>query len=231
MNYHPNEKLFLFSVFLILFLCNDLLGQPYRNTLPPSVPGKCFAKALVSGNTTSQSMPVEKEYPLYTGPENPKIKFKSVRHYFTPPSTKWVKKRSDRKCLSQDPDDCMVWCLVEVPSDDYIDLEVLKKPRKVSEEYVEWKRYVTKAVEPSQENGVAYTEWVEVICESKIRAELMDEFAIRLIALGYEDIPLNGTASRKLKDALRAYQKEHHLPIGQFCKATFYALGLESYWE
>ncbi len=32
-----------------------------------------------------------------------------------PASTKWVKKKADRNCLSADPNDCLVWCLVEVP--------------------------------------------------------------------------------------------------------------------
>ena len=30
-----------------------------------------------------------------------------------PAATKWVKKRADRNCLSADPNDCLVWCLVE----------------------------------------------------------------------------------------------------------------------
>jgi len=31
-------------------------------------------------------------------------------------STKWVKKKADKNCLSADPNDCLVWCLVEVPA-------------------------------------------------------------------------------------------------------------------
>jgi len=34
-----------------------------------------------------------------------------------PASTKWVKKKADRNCLSADPNDCLVWCLVEVPAE------------------------------------------------------------------------------------------------------------------
>ena len=34
----------------------------------------------------------------------------------TAASTKWVKKKADRNCLSANPDDCLVWCLVEVPA-------------------------------------------------------------------------------------------------------------------
>ncbi len=32
-----------------------------------------------------------------------------------PASEKWVKKKADPSCLSANPDDCLVWCLVEVP--------------------------------------------------------------------------------------------------------------------
>ncbi len=33
-----------------------------------------------------------------------------------PASTKWVKKKADKNCLSADPNDCLVWCLVEQPA-------------------------------------------------------------------------------------------------------------------
>lgn len=33
-----------------------------------------------------------------------------------PASTRWIRKQGDRDCLGADPDDCFVWCLVEVPA-------------------------------------------------------------------------------------------------------------------
>ncbi|MBK9338270.1 MAG: peptidoglycan-binding protein [Lewinellaceae bacterium] len=33
-----------------------------------------------------------------------------------PAGTRWIRKNSDRDCLGADPDDCFVWCLVEVPA-------------------------------------------------------------------------------------------------------------------
>lgn len=32
-----------------------------------------------------------------------------------PTVKKWVQKKTDTNCLSADPKDCLVWCLVEVP--------------------------------------------------------------------------------------------------------------------
>lgn len=34
----------------------------------------------------------------------------------SPSATKWVKRQADRNCLSADPNDCLIWCLVEVPA-------------------------------------------------------------------------------------------------------------------
>jgi len=34
-----------------------------------------------------------------------------------PATTKWVRKNADRNCLSADPEDCFVWCMVEVPAE------------------------------------------------------------------------------------------------------------------
>ncbi|NND06987.1 MAG: peptidoglycan-binding protein [Saprospiraceae bacterium] len=34
----------------------------------------------------------------------------------SPATTQWVKKKADPSCLSADPEDCLVWCLVEVPA-------------------------------------------------------------------------------------------------------------------
>ncbi len=32
------------------------------------------------------------------------------------PSTKWEKRKLDKNCLSADPNDCLTWCLVEIPA-------------------------------------------------------------------------------------------------------------------
>lgn len=34
-----------------------------------------------------------------------------------PESTKWEKRKAERDCLSSDPEDCMVWCLVKIPEE------------------------------------------------------------------------------------------------------------------
>ncbi len=45
----------------------------------------------------------------------PKMETEYSRIETKPASTKWVKKSATANCLSANPDDCMVWCLVETP--------------------------------------------------------------------------------------------------------------------
>ena len=42
---------------------------------------------------------------------------KGERILIQPATTKWVKRKADRNCLSADPNDCLVWCLIEVPAE------------------------------------------------------------------------------------------------------------------
>ena len=45
-----------------------------------------------------------------------RLDFEFELEEISPASTKWVKKRAERNCLSADPADCLVWCLVEIPT-------------------------------------------------------------------------------------------------------------------
>lgn len=45
-----------------------------------------------------------------------KYEFIDEQIELAPASTKWVKKKADKNCLSADPNDCLVWCLQETPA-------------------------------------------------------------------------------------------------------------------
>ncbi|MGB1205125.1 MAG: peptidoglycan-binding domain-containing protein [Chitinophagales bacterium] len=66
----------------------------------------------------------------------------------SPASTKWVKGRADRNCLSEDPDKCKVWCLTEIPAQyKTVTKQVLRSPASTRETPIpaEYKT-ITKAV-------------------------------------------------------------------------------------
>ncbi|MFK7905568.1 MAG: peptidoglycan-binding protein [Chitinophagales bacterium] len=65
-----------------------------------------------------------------------------------PATTKWSKGRADANCLSQNPEDCKVWCLTEIPAQyKTVTRQVLKSPASTQESPIpsEYKT-ITKAV-------------------------------------------------------------------------------------
>ncbi|MFK7905569.1 MAG: peptidoglycan-binding protein [Chitinophagales bacterium] len=65
-----------------------------------------------------------------------------------PATTKWSKGRADANCLSQNPEDCKVWCLTEIPAQyKTVTRQVLKSPATTQESPIpsEYKT-ITKAV-------------------------------------------------------------------------------------
>lgn len=57
--------------------------------------------------------------PGYTTYEKKPAKFREELQTIeiSPKTTKWVMKKSGENCLSANPDDCMIWCSVEVPAE------------------------------------------------------------------------------------------------------------------
>ncbi len=65
-----------------------------------------------------------------------------------PATTKWTKGRADANCLSQNPEDCKVWCLTEIPAQyKTVTRQVLKSPATTTEAPIPAQyKTITKAV-------------------------------------------------------------------------------------
>jgi|GEM_PF-2178863 len=125
-----------------------------------------------------------------------------------PAHTKWVKKKADRNCHSSDPNDCLVWCLVEVP-EKYETVQVLvdgSLNRNFS------KRVIKTQIKVS-DGG--FSEYRKVLCEEDITEEIADAIRNALNVRGYEAGSENGIIDADLKAALVTFQREMQLPIGQ----------------
>ena len=83
----------------------ELVKEAYKVTkvIPATYKNETFQKMVKAGYTTYDKMPA-------------KYKTATETMEVAPSSTKWVKKKSGDNCLSADPEDCMIWCLVEVPA-------------------------------------------------------------------------------------------------------------------
>ncbi len=136
----------------------DAFSQHRGSHLPMRVPGKCYAKAFIP----SEYEYFEVDYPVYIG-ENPEALATILdtilinEHEKNRPSTKWAKRKADRYCISSDPDDCLVWCLVEVSFEpEYI---VIVTDTTATTDFI----YETYTFSNEIRQG-GFTEWIEVIC-------------------------------------------------------------------
>lgn len=187
-----------------------------RDAVRPNEPGMCYARCLIQGEYVTQ----DEYYLEYIG-DNPKqkgIKRKNIE--LSPATTKWVKKKADKNCLSADPNDCLVWCLEETPAE--IETVYIVTDTTLIKDYHEIELPVQRL-----ESVGGFTEWREVLCETAPGySNLVKRVQIALNEKGYNvGIPDNKNGP-KTKAALIKYQKTNNLPIGQLDVDTLKALGV-----
>lgn len=168
-----------------------------------------------------------------------------------PATQKWVEGKADPNCLSADPRDCRVLCLVEVPAQyrtvtkrvvvedaktEVVDIpgkynivrrKVLAKPARTEEIEIpaEYKEISTRKL--VKVGGL--TKWVEVVCDKDIDRNLILEVQQALKAKGFDPGPLDGVMGPQTREALQRFQEENNLPVGNMNKETMRALGIDGY--
>jgi len=167
----------------------------------------------------------------------------------TPAGKKWVKGKADQNCLSADPKDCEVLCLVETPA-------VYKKvTRKVEKTAAYTKEVevpaVTKNVErkiliadaydnrieiPATYKSVmqrvlvrkgGYAGWKEVLCQQDITESKIAAIQKALIREGYDPGAIDNQMGQMTRDALIQFQRDKGLPVGNLNIETLNALGVQ----
>ncbi len=201
---------------LIISSCSQK-NYPVKSDMPVES-GKCFAKCIMQDQyeTTYTSLPV------YQGKyDETKDYLDKVVKVITPETTKWEKRKADRNCLSSDPDECLVWCLIKVPgkSKEY----VIVTDTTATKNYELISHPIKKLVKAG-----GYTDWNQVVCDSDITPEFYKRVQDSLSEKGY-DVGIegsNGKIGPESKEAMMKFQRENVLPIGQLDIETLEALGI-----
>jgi hypothetical protein len=176
--------------------------------------GKCYAKCMIPDKFEI----FELLYPVYQGVGQPEgVERKTI--VLKPASTKWVKKTTDRNCLSADPNDCLVWCLVEIPAESET-LMVVTDTTKVKS--FAMRPFSQKTMKSLGGNS----EWREIVCEQNESPIFYHNISTSLTARGYLT-EKQTVKDDKLKAALTQFQKDKGLPVGQFNVETLKALGVQ----
>jgi len=180
------------------------------------IDGKCYAKTPITIYKTH-----EESYPIFTGEKKPrKVKLKKKNLIIKKPITKWVKKIASRNCLSADPNDCMVWCLVEVVPGETAYLEYVKNTSKTTEYEMKTFTIYTKTKATINE--------LPVVCEADLDEAFLKDIQSKLDKLGYIGTPAEkDNLNQKIKLALFKYQRDNGLPVGHFDYQTLEKLDIQ----
>ena len=168
----------------------------------------------------------------------------------TPAQTKWVKGKGDQNCLSANPDDCIVWCLVEVPATyRTVTRTVLKAPATTTEAPVPAQyKTITRSIisQPASVREVEIpaeyktvtktvlaekggtTEWREVLCSNRVTTARIQQIQSALMSRGYNVGPrgADNVMGPDTRNALIKFQKANGLPVGNLNMETLKALGI-----
>ncbi len=207
---------FKYLAFSILVICLFVQCKTRQFNTGSSRNGKCFAKCLFIDKVITEI----EEFTVYTGneiEENVKVVPKEI--IVKPSSTKWIKKKANNNCLSPDPDDCLVWCLVEE--------KPIVRTVLVLSDTTQSQNYKIEKIEKevNRIQGRSF-EWREVACEEDITPYVIGEIQNALKLNQYYGGEISNKLDGPTKEALTNFQDNNNLPIGQLDLETLDALGV-----
>lgn len=167
----------------------------------------------------------------------------------TPAKQEWVKGKADVNCLSQNPKDCEVLCLKDIPATYKTITKKVEKTAAVTTE-IEVPAITKvlprkKILQPATENVVeipatyktvmkkvliakgGYQEWKEVLCEQDATSAKIKNLQLALIREGYDPGPADNVMGTKTKEAVAKFQNDKGLPTGSLNIETLNALGVK----
>ena len=178
--------------------------------------GKCHVKAHIPDLFQEDSI----DCIVYTGvleDEEKEVEIEDITVTLKPATTKWVRKPVDENCLTDDPN-CLVPTLVEVPAEilEYTSLIDTSLSKNFEVKQYKIKKLVKKG---------GYTEWVEIICKSRLTTDVIVQIQNQLLNLGYNLGPSDDEIERTRKPLIE-FQQVNSLPVGHFDIKSMEMLGI-----
>lgn len=207
-------KLRLIVICIALLITTHVFAQ--HQTGFPTKSGKCYAKCLIQDSIDVWTENVF----LFLGEDNLDTNIEDYEIVITPAISEWIKTKSDRNCLSGNPEDCLIWSYIERPAE--IETIMIVIDTSLTKEFVEMEIEQSELVKAG-----GFTEWREVVCNADLNSKLIERISLALKEKGfYPDNPKRDKANSLFKNSLVAYQKYFNLPIGQVDFETLRSLGI-----
>lgn len=217
-------KLLVLILFVPIMGCNVMKVQDDTLELKKnpqtgefiSEDGKCYSKCLILDKYKRYS----KEYVIFTGDELiEKVDIEIREIELSRKVATWVKKKADRNCFSENPDDCMVWCLIETPA--------LTKEIKILKDTSQSSNYKIEKIEIEElvEKG-NYTEYKLILCKQEITKSIIEDIQNALRIKGYFDGANSFEFDNRTRQSLVDFQRDNFLPVGNMNLETLEFLGI-----
>lgn len=192
-----------FSLFTLLFTLSNLYvyGQHTSPTLTPEA--KCYGQC----KKPIYYIDTVKNYYVYTGDSTKEnVKLVEIILKDQPKKEIWVQKMNNKNCLSQNPNDCMVWCLETVPAVKESLITVL--------DTIQTRNFYVHSIAYKQK--VDEQKWYkrEVLCSEKLNKDMIKKIQKALKNLDYFDHKVNGKLDNRLIEAMEDFQNENNLYVG-----------------
>jgi len=246
--------------------------SPVGDVPPNAEPGKCYARCLIPDQfefKEEQVLDKPASFKMEVTPATYKTVNDTIvlRKAFTkkmaipgvfettsedvmvkPATTKWQKGKADASCLSANPADCQVLCLVEVPAiykkvtkkvlvtpassrEEEVPADVKITTRKVVDvparnEKIEIPATYKSLMKKSLTSKGGYQEWKEVLCADKLNEQRILAIQKALKTEGYDPGPFDNMFGAKTKEALIKFQQDKGLPVGNLNLETLKVLGV-----
>ncbi|MEM9917845.1 MAG: peptidoglycan-binding domain-containing protein [Bacteroidota bacterium] len=214
------KLLFWTATFLILNT-KSIYGQPEGDMPPNTESGKCYAKCLIP----TYSDPYNEIYFIATEDtkniENQPVEYIDLLKNEDEILQKieWIN-RSDELDNIDDP--LMRNELSFENTFDLSNLRVIRDTTGVTNFETIEVTYEEISVQRAE------TEWREVICNERVNTEIIQSIREKLLSDGYVLDRYDGDRiDRDLREALKEFQRNHHLPIGQLDIATLNKLKID----
>lgn len=179
--------------------------------------GKCYGQSIVPDIREKNA----ESYIVYTGDETQEdVLVETVQIEVQPASSQWIKKKANNNCVSTDPNDCLVWCRVDIPAE-YATLKLLRSDTTETTNYE-----IREITKDNVLSKGGFTQYFEVLCQSQVTTAVLQQIQNALSARGYETGDDLKQLDPKTKKALTQFQRDSQLPVGSLDMQTLATLNV-----
>ena len=195
---------YIVTLFPILLSAVHLFAQPSDMPINRE-PGKCYAKCQLPDEFEED----EQTFKMYIGEVNDAVQLDSI-YFSVDYNGDWIYEGAEDELSFEQLDkkanfEKIVFLVSDEQQTDYV------------EETIVYKKLVHQGT----------IEWKEILCGNKLDSDVLIKIQLALMQKGYLDEAKPITKfSTEIKTALREYQRDFSLPMGQLDVETLEALGI-----